>query len=665
MHNNAIQKLTNNLNFLRLGTLIVAASLLLAGCSTMGSIGESFDRMKSGDDKHLDNIDPYQNLSRDDYRHMSAPKSDGEPKLQIDKSAPPIPKLAEILAAPRPPKIGETQIVSISVTDDVPLKDALLELAKLADIDIELDANITGGINFVAKDKPFNEVIDRIANLAGLRYTMKGGVLRVEMDTPYIQSYPVDFLNVDRDSDSSVMVDTNLAAGKGGAPTAGGGSSGSSSSSSTNGSTSSIKTKSAGDFWKSMEIGVQQILGYQESPLVSETTSQAQMLASSVNTPENGAVAGAAAAAPVAPKASAAPAPAGAPVAATATGSGPKYTLNKQAGVLTVDATAKQHDLIKLFLTELRKTASAQVLIEAKIIEVDLNDQYASGINWSAISVGAGIGTITTSAAIGTPGSLAGSTFNDLQDAFSLTTSNNPNNILNMLEQFGTARTLSSPRLHAVNNQLSTLTFTTNHVYFTIQVTPGTVTPGTAGGAATVTPPAFTSTVNTVPLGILMSIMPSVDLDNNEVTLSVRPTLTTFIKDVTDPAFDLEALLTATGATASVTDPKIISAILATHNEVPEIEVRELDSTVKLKSGQTMVIGGLMQQESQNMDTGVPFVSGIPVVGNIFKSVAKSAHNKELVLLIKATIVDTRGSLSNTDKNIFHKFSDDPRPVSF
>ena len=80
------------------------------------------------------------------------------------------------------PEIGEKQLVSISVTDDVPLKDVLLELARLAGVDIELDAGIEGGISFIARDKPFNKVVARIADLAGLRYTMIDEVLRV---TPF------------------------------------------------------------------------------------------------------------------------------------------------------------------------------------------------------------------------------------------------------------------------------------------------------------------------------------------------------------------------------------------------------------------------------------------------------------------------------------------------
>ena len=221
--------------------------------------------------------------------------------------------------------------------------------------------------------------------------------------------------------------------------------------------------------------------------------------------------------------------------------------------------------------------------------------------------------------------------------------------LLSLVQQFGTTRTLSSPRLHAINNQQSTMTFAENKVYFQVSISTTTnLSTATAGGAASQT--TVNSTVNTVPIGIMMTMMPSIDLENNEVTLAVRPTLSTIIDSVADPAVAIQAAQ---------------SGISGVQNLIPEIQVRELDSTLKLKSGQTMVIGGLMQQTGANDDTGVPFIADVPIVGNLFKSVTRSHTNKELVLLIKATIVDSNGSMNKVDKNLMHKFSSDPRPVSF
>jgi general secretion pathway protein D len=484
--------------------------------------------------------------------------------------------------------------------------------------------------------------------MTGLRYSMKGGILRVERDTPYIKSYPVDFLNLDRDSDSAVSLSTNvLSGGGGGSSGGGGGSSGSSGGSGglTTGSTSSVKTKSSGDFWKALETGVQQILAYQEPQHLSVNVLQAEPGASPSAAATNAAL-------PSSPAPASPSAPGAAGVPADVKN---RYTLNRQAGVLTVNATDHQQELIQRYIEGLKKNASAQVLIEAKILEVDLNDQYASGVDWSTVGTRLGSilggGNITTQFSLPTPANpIVG--VNPSTSFVQFAASSTSSNIVKMLSAFGTLRTLSSPRLHAINNQQSTLTFATNHVYFTLTVTPATTT-AVNGVSQTPATPTVTSSINTVPIGIMMTMMPSIDIGSNEVTLSVRPTLSTITDFVNDPGFELQLAQAA---------PTMVGTI---HNAIPEIQVRELDSTLKLKSGQTMVIGGLMQQEATNTDNGVPFVSGVPLVGNLFKNVAKSSHNKELVLLIKATIVDVRGSFNNTDRNLFHKFSDDPRPVSF
>lgn len=646
---------------MRYGLFAAVSLLCLANCSSIGSLHDTADKVKAGDFKHLDPIDPTLDLSRDDYKHMSAPKGGQEPlKVHIDQSIPPIPRLADILAAPRPPKIGETQLVSIAVTDDVPLKDVLLELSKLANVDVELDAGITGGIEFIAKDRPFNEVIDRICDLAGLRYTMHGNVLRVERDTSYIKSYSIDFLNLDRDSDSSVSLSTNVLS-SGGSSSGGGGGGGL-----TTGSTSSVKSKTTGDFWKSLENGVTQILAYQAPTHVSETTLQSEEAntltavtgaAGNAGQPPEANAAGAAAPAgaagggkPIAK--AAAPASAPAPVAqqsANAAGApataGKNYTINRQAGVLTVDASNRQHELIEKLLDTLKRNASAQVLIEAKILEVDLSDGYQSGVDWQAIG-----GNIKAAANFNTVGNALPSPLNSGTPTANVVSfaTNDAKNLLSLVEAYGTTRTLSSPRLHAINNQQSTLTFATNEVYFQLTISTTTNLTTTTGTAPTQT--TVNSQIQTVPVGIMMTMMPSIDLDSNEVTLSVRPTLSSLAGEVPDPAVAFEA--------AQAGLPNLVS-------NIPVIQVRELDSTLKLKSGQTMVIGGLMQQSGTNNDSGVPFISGIPVIGNLFKSVSKSSTNKELVLLIRATIVDTGGSMNNVEKNLFHKFSDDPRPVSF
>src|SRR5205814_246733 len=139
-----------------------------------------------------------------------------------------------------------------------------------------------------------------------------------------------------------------------------------------------------------------------------------------------------------------------------------------------------------------------------------------------------------------------------------------------------------------------------------------------------------------------------------EITLSVRPTLSRITDNVSDPAV---AFLIAQAAAQNI--PVNVT------NQVPVIEVRELDSILKLKSGQVMVIGGLMQDIATNNDKGIPVASSVPFVGNLFKGVDKKSDMQELVIFIRATIVDSAGDASSADKSVYQKFTKDPRPIEF
>lgn len=581
------------------------------------------------DPSRPDVIDGAQDLTRGDYANLLKTQEDPNVSFRTkgdSKSGPPIPDLAPILAAPPVPKLGATKLVSITVTDDVPLKDVLLELARLADVDIEVDAGISGGISFRAKDRPFNEVIERIASIADLRYKMNNGVLRVERDSPYVENYPIDFVNIDRTSQSSVNISTNVLSSS-----VSGGSGSSSSTSSTSssansgggggglntGSQSSISAKSDSDFWTKFEDGIKQILSYKAASLLS--------------TPRTG---------PAEPTARPA-----APAGAVKASDGSFYILNRQGGNLTVSASERQHALIREFIKRMQASTSAQVLIEAKIVEVTLSQQFESGIDWNRL----GGSKISYT-----------STFGGVTDLANIATFNITKNDLTGLgidldlavrlaENFGTTRTLSSPRLHAINNQQAVLTFAENQVYFQVTVDRETTTSTVQNTTLTVN-----SEIKTVPIGIILMIQPTINLESNEVTLNVRPTLSRVTGFVSDPAVAyLVSQAAATGADLSV------------DSRVPVVEVRELDSILKLKSGQVMVIGGLMENKGINSDSGVPYASDIPVFGNLFKGVARDNQVKELVIFIRATIMDSRGNVHDADKAVYQKFTTDPRPLDF
>lgn len=630
---------------------IVAVFAVLASCTQ--KLRDKFDP-----DKH-DHIDRHGELSRDDYLNMAEPK-EGEliEKVEIKPPPPPpIPSLSQILTSPRPPEIGEKQLVSISVTDDVPLKDVLLELARLAEVDIELDAGIRGGISFIAKEKPFNQVISRIADMAGLRYTMDDDVLRIERDIPYIETYALDFLNIERSAESAVNISTNVLSASGSEGGGGG---------LNTGSTQTITSATTSDFWSALRVGVEQILNYAPSSKMatvkSYTVNGENIVADPGGLSDGGSESGGEgrgadrrAGEDCAMNSGDASAGGGqssgsGDAVTVLTGGDCKtfYTFNRQAGILTVSATRRQHDLVERFVNRIKVSASAQVLIEAKIVEISLNDKYQSGIEWSALNNKLGIITDFNNVDI-TNGLFSVSLPNRAIDGLSGDTDGpagaDLDDFIQLMEEFGTSRTLSSPRLHAINNQQAVLTFAENLVYFEINVERETdTTTGTNQELLTVD-----SEVKTVPIGIILTLQPSVNVDTGEITLIVRPTLSRVTGSVADPAV---AFLASQGG-------------VNIENRIPVVEVRELDSILKLQSGQVMVIGGLMERSSHNTDIGVPGVSSVPWLGNLFKAVSKEDQTQELVIFIKATLVSNRGNVSKADRTIYEKFTNDPRPLTF
>lgn len=586
---------------------LLVSSLVLTACLP----SDEFDGFRLNDP-----FDRAQNLKREDYRNLAKPDLTKENPGRLRTGEPPVPDLAQILAAPRPPKINETKLVSIAVTDDVPLRDVLFELSRLANVDIELGSGIEGGINFRASNKPFNEVVERIADLAGLRYSMRNGVLRVKRDTPYIKNYSVDFLNVTRSSESTVNVTTDvLSASTGSGSTGGtggtGGSSGGSGSIKT-GTTSSITSSAESDLWASLEASIQEIISHQAPGL-------------SASAPANGAE-----------TFGGAPAPSGAAGAAGGATSG--YVINRQAGVISLNATSRQHEVMEQFLKAMARNSSAQVLIEAKIVEVTLRDEFKSGVNWNtALDDYQGVFNFQPAGGFTTG------------TAFSVVASGGADpsldQVVQLTQQFGTTRTLSSPRLHAINNQQAVLTFAQNQIFFEVQVTGGSSTSG--GGTNIQTQPSYTTTRSSIPIGIILAILPSINLKTGEVTLNVRPTLSRQVSSVEDPGTAIAAE----------------QAGITIDNQVPIVEVRELDSIMKIKSGGVMIIGGLMEQGATLSNNGVPLASDIPWIGNAFKSREEEIGNRELIIFIKATIVNPGGSYQPADKSIYEKFTTDPRPL--
>jgi general secretion pathway protein D len=306
------------------------------------------------------------------------------------------------------------------------------------------------------------------------------------------------------------------------------------------------------------------------------------------------------------PAATAQPAQTGAPVGVATSVIG-----NRESGVLFVRASSRQHEKIQEFLDQVLASVKRQVLIEATVVEVQLNNQYQRGIDWSRLRTGSSGFQFQQSSA-GTPANISTTAF----IVGYATAGLNFTAAVRLLESFGDVKVLSSPKISVLNNQTALLRVTRDIVYFTIK--PSTTPLTVAGGSGNLNvQPVFETTPQVAAEGFMMTVLPQVS-DADTVVLNVRPTIRRHVADATDP------------------NPALS---IATPNLVPIFETREFDSILRTQSGQMAVLGGLMQDSAQNTEDGIPGVSRIPGIGTLLQQRKDLIGKTELVIFLRSTVI--------------------------
>ena len=483
-----------------------------------------------------------------------------------EKASIPLP-VTQVPALPRPGKRKKLETYTV-VVNQVPIRELLFSMARDADLNLDIDSDISGKITMNAIDQTLPKILDRIESQADITYFLEGDTLKVKADKPYLHVYHVDYLNISRESGGKVSVSTEIGATSSGISTTGGGSGGGSSNSE-NKANSDIENESINEFWTTITLNIGGILGQEIN-----ASSGSRLV------------------------------------------TGNNIIVNRESGIIAVRATSKEHKSIKGFIDQVVGSAQRQVLIEATIAEVQLSDKYQAGIDWSVVSETAIVGgnTVLTKGGIQDVigGSLGSSPF--FQLATSGTINGNPLNItLKALETFGDVKVLSSPKVMTLNNQTAILKVVDNEVYFNIDVN---VVPGSVTSNALTT---VDTTVNTVPVGIVMAVTPFID-EGDAVTLNIRPTISRIIDFVDDP----NPLLAEQGVVS----------------QIPVIQVREIETMLKVDDSETAVIGGLMQDQINKENRGVPILSSIPLLGALFSYTEENYVKSELVIFIRPVIVE-------------------------
>ncbi|MBL4865406.1 MAG: pilus (MSHA type) biogenesis protein MshL [Pseudomonadales bacterium] len=292
--------------------------------------------------------------------------------------------------------------------------------------------------------------------------------------------------------------------------------------------------------------------------------------------------------------------------------------VNRESGIIAVRATQREHKDIQGFLDVVLNAVQRQVLVEATIAEVTLSDFYKAGIDWKALQAGGNTDLSNGSNPSGGNAvqNLSGAELSSgvaflLKLTETQVGDNRVDITLKALEQFGDVKIMSSPKIMVLNNQTALLKVVDNLVYFSLD-SESTTSEG-------ITNTTFSTEVHTVPIGFVMSVTPFVD-EYSSVTLNVRPTISRVIGSVNDP-------------NPTLAQENVISS-------VPIIQVREMESILKVNSGDTAIIGGLMQDDIKKSETAVPLLSRIPFLGRAFIFKSEEYIKTELVIFIRPVVVN-------------------------
>lgn len=433
----------------------------------------------------------------------------------------------------------------------------LFALASDAQLQLDIHGSVESVVTIKHKDQSLDVILDALSEQAGFMWQRSDDLLQIWGGQAYSYTYPVNYLNISRRTQSSVGLATQVGTINATDATGGG---------IANSSQTLVENHSDHTFWDSLSVDIAGLLKQQHG----EQT-QAE------------------------------------------------YSINKEAGLITLYAIPDIHRRMQHYMDLLHENTQRQVLIEASVVEVALSDTFSAGVDWQVLAngvnginaaqvlVGATEVAVDTVNRIAAPAGLVSLVQQGSRADVTAT--------LSLLEQFGDVRILSRPRIIALNNQSAVLKVVDNRVYFTVNVQRSQ----TDDKDEIVTE----TEIHTVPVGLVMNVTPQIS-EHDTVMLNVRPTLSRILGFVDDP------------------NPEL--ALANVRNGVPEIQVREMESMLQVNSGDVAIIGGLMQESYSDSDAGLPGLSRLPIVGRIFSSQSRERRQTELLIVLRPTVItDTPG----------------------
>ncbi len=544
---------------------------------------------------------------------LTAPQGKNDPfvtrNIQELKPQPPLPPLKTPEYKPVTEDLtpAKTRLVNIQARNSA-LGDILHVIAESAGLNliindgVQQDRAITISLKRVTAD----DALSTVLNSADYFYTIKDNTVTVDATgtKTFELGHPAMVQGFHVEVGGDIL-------GSGASLTAGGGSGGGGSSNIKGTISQSIKNDAtAYNFWDSLEKTLHGMIAKSETTTSRTETSQQISRTGSipaVNNSQSGT-------ASMQSRSQVAAAPAS-QSSGSESSANPRQqvVVNRLTGTIMVTATRRNLQRIESYLDTLRKTLNRQVLIEARIIEVQLDDSLKFGIDWDFL------GDIRWFNTVGIPLGGFGNTTTSLDASVKNGTfrlgyqGGNTNTLLTALKTQGEVKTLSNPRINVMNGQTALLSVGRNTNYIA-KVTSTTTT--TAGSAPTVT---YSVETGNVLSGIMLGLAPYIN-NKGEISLTVTPIISHLVE-----------LADATIGG----DPENQITI-----KVPTVDLRELSTTVKVRNGEMIVIGGLISNSQQQKDEKVPLLGDIPWFGSLFTRRDNQDKRSELVVILQPYLIN-------------------------